>query len=55
MRLKRFNDEGTRYEVYDGIRETYDGSVSMADDMMVWLKAWMEENDLTEDDLEVGG
>jgi len=106
-----FNDEDTRYEVYDGIRETYDGPVSMADDMMVWnitresirermavspedawdirgtarapapdrsrkseytkyildgrldmsdvdarwLKAWMEENDLTEDDLKVGG
>jgi ribonuclease Z len=31
-----FNDEDTRYEVYDGIRETYDGPVSMADDMMMW-------------------
>jgi ribonuclease Z len=31
-----FNDEDTRYEVYDGIRETYDGPLSMADDMMVW-------------------
>ena len=31
-----FNDEDTRYEVYDGIRETYDGPVSMAEDMMVW-------------------
>ncbi|MCK4838379.1 MAG: MBL fold metallo-hydrolase [Desulfobulbaceae bacterium] len=31
-----FNDEDTRFEVYDGIRETYDGPVSMADDMMVW-------------------
>ena len=31
-----FNDEDTRYEIYDGIRETYDGPVSMADDMMVW-------------------
>jgi ribonuclease Z len=105
-----FNDEDTRYEVYDGIRETYDGAVSMADDMMVWnitrdavrermavspddawdvrgtarplapdrsrkseytpfilegrfdtsdvdarwLKAWMEENGLTQDDLEAG-
>jgi ribonuclease Z len=105
-----FNDEDTRYEVYDGIRETYDGPVSMATDMMVWnisrdsvlermavspdaawdikgtsrplapdrsrkseytpyilngrydtsdvdarwLKAWMEENGLTEDDLTVG-
>lgn len=31
-----FNDDDTRYEVYDGIRETYDGPLSMADDMMVW-------------------
>lgn len=31
-----FNDEDTRYEVYDGIRETYDGPLSMADDNMVW-------------------
>ena len=31
-----FNDEDTRYDVYNGIRETYDGPVSMADDMMVW-------------------
>ncbi|MHC4713041.1 MAG: guanitoxin biosynthesis MBL fold metallo-hydrolase GntH [Planctomycetota bacterium] len=31
-----FNDEDTRYQVYDGIRETYDGPLSMADDMMVW-------------------
>ncbi len=31
-----FNDEDTRYLVYDGIRETYDGPLSMADDMMVW-------------------
>lgn len=27
-----FNDEDTRYEVYDGIRETYDGPLSMADE-----------------------
>ena len=106
-----FDDPDTRYLIYDGIRETYDGPLSMADDMMVWnitrdaikermavspddawdvrgtgrppapdrsrkseytqfildgrfdtsdvdgswLKAWMEENDLTEDDLEIGG
>ncbi len=31
-----FNDEDTRYEVYDRIRETYDGPLSMDDDMMVW-------------------
>jgi ribonuclease Z len=105
-----FNDDDTRYLIYDGIRETYDGPLSMADDMMVWnvtrdaiqermavspddawdvrgtgrppapdrsraseytpyisggrydtsdvdgpwLKAWMEENGLTEDDLKVG-
>lgn len=31
-----FNDEDTRYQVYEGIRETYDGPLSMATDMMVW-------------------
>jgi len=31
-----FNDEGTRYGIYDGIRSTYDGPLSMAIDMMVW-------------------
>ena len=31
-----YNEEKTRYSVYDGIRETYDGPVSMATDMMVW-------------------
>jgi ribonuclease Z len=38
-----FDEEGTRYgiydgihEIYDGIRETYDGPLSMATDMMVW-------------------
>ena len=31
-----FNDEETRYEVYDAIRETYDGPLSLATDMMVW-------------------
>lgn len=31
-----FNEEGTRYGTYDGIRETYDGPLSMATDLMVW-------------------
>jgi ribonuclease Z len=31
-----FNEEATRYAIYDGIRETYDGPLSMADDLMVW-------------------
>ncbi|GAB3529738.1 guanitoxin biosynthesis MBL fold metallo-hydrolase GntH [Photobacterium alginatilyticum] len=31
-----FNEEGTRYGIYEGIRETYDGPLSMAIDMMVW-------------------
>ena len=31
-----FNEEGTRYGIYSGIRETYDGPLSMATDMMVW-------------------
>ena len=31
-----FNDEGTRYGIYEGIRATYDGPLSMAIDMMVW-------------------
>ncbi len=31
-----FNDPDTRYDIYEGIRETYSGPVSMADDMMVW-------------------
>ena len=31
-----FNDEDTRYPVFMGIRETYDGPLSMANDMMVW-------------------
>jgi ribonuclease Z len=30
------NEEGTRYALYDNIRETYDGPLSMAADMMVW-------------------
>ncbi len=31
-----FNEEATRYVVYDGIRETYDGPLSMSTDLMVW-------------------
>ena len=31
-----FNEEATRYGVYEGIRQTYDGPLSMATDMMVW-------------------
>jgi ribonuclease Z len=31
-----FNEEGTRFGVYEGIRETYDGPLSMGTDMMVW-------------------
>jgi len=31
-----FNEEGTRYTIYDAIRQTYGGPLSMADDMMVW-------------------
>jgi ribonuclease Z len=31
-----FNEEGTRYGIYKEIRTTYDGPLSLADDMMVW-------------------
>ncbi len=31
-----FNEEGTRYGVYEGIRSTYDGPLSMSTDLMVW-------------------
>jgi ribonuclease Z len=31
-----FNEEGTRYEIYEQIRTTYDGPLSLAIDMMVW-------------------
>jgi ribonuclease Z len=30
------NEEGTRYALYEEIRSTYDGPLSMATDMMVW-------------------
>jgi ribonuclease Z len=31
-----FNEEGTRYNQFSGIRETYDGELSMATDNLVW-------------------
>jgi ribonuclease Z len=31
-----FNEEGTRYPIYDGVREVYDGPLSLATDRMVW-------------------
>lgn len=31
-----FNEEATRYQIYEAIRKTYDGPLSMADDLMVW-------------------
>ncbi len=31
-----FNEEATRYGIYEAIRETYDGPLSMATDLMVW-------------------
>ena len=31
-----FNEEATRYAIYDAVRQTYSGPLSMADDMMVW-------------------
>ncbi len=31
-----FNEEATRYNLYEAIRETYDGPLSMAADNMVW-------------------
>ena len=30
------NEEATRYVLYEEIRSTYDGPLSMATDMMVW-------------------
>ena len=36
MAFHFFNEEATRYAIYDGIRQTYDGPLSMATDMMVW-------------------
>jgi len=31
-----FDEEGTRYGIYDGVRSTYDGPLSLATDNMVW-------------------
>ena len=31
-----FNEEGTRYGIYDGVRQTYSGPLSLAADNMVW-------------------
>jgi ribonuclease Z len=31
-----FNEEGTRYDILEGLRQTYDGPVSLAVDNMVW-------------------
>ncbi len=31
-----FNEEATRYGIYEGVRETYVGPLSLATDMMVW-------------------
>jgi ribonuclease Z len=31
-----FNEEETRYAIYEGVRETYDGPLSMATDLMTW-------------------
>ena len=35
FRLLSF-EQGTQYLLYDGIRETYDGPLSIATDLMVW-------------------
>jgi len=40
-----FNDFDTRFAIYDGIRETYDGPLSLAEDFMVW--------NVTRDDIRV--
>ena len=31
-----FNEEATRYAIYEAVRDVYDGPLSMATDMMVW-------------------
>ncbi len=31
-----FNEEGTRFAIYEGVRETYSGPLSLAVDNMVW-------------------
>ena len=36
MAFHFFNEEAIRYAIYDGIRQTFDGPLSMPTDMMVW-------------------
>jgi ribonuclease Z len=40
-----FNEEATRYGIYDAIRQTYSGPLSMATDMVVWN---ITKNEITE-------
>jgi ribonuclease Z len=40
-----FNEADTRYPIYDGIRDTYDGPLSMATDNMMWN---ITRNEITE-------
>ncbi len=40
-----FNDQDTRYPIYEGIRRTYDGPLTMADDLLCW--------NVTSDDIRV--
>ncbi len=40
-----FNDADIRYGIYDGIRRSYDGPLTMADDLVVW--------NVTEDEIRV--
>ena len=40
-----FNEEGTRYGIYEAIRETYDGPLSMATDLIVW---YVTKDEITE-------
>ena len=40
-----FKEEDTRFELYQLIRETYDGPLTMAEDMLVW--------NITKDDIKV--
>ncbi len=40
-----FNDYDVRYAVYEGIRQTYDGPLSMATDLLVW--------NVTKDDIQL--
>ena len=40
-----FNEADTRFELYEAVRETYDGPLTMAEDMLVW--------NITKDKIEV--